>query len=144
MAKCLRLKGNDLSECDFSKPSLTSQSEVLIEVLRAGVCGTDLHILDGHFGANQDVIMGHECVGKIVELGSEVKGFKVGDVVVVNPHGACGDCYYCHRNCPHFCMKKALDASLGMRRDGAFAPYTIAPGDSLYAVPEGVSSVSAS
>ena len=137
--KCLKLKGNELEKVDFVKPQLTKSSEVLIEVLRAGVCGTDLHILEGVFGANQGVIMGHECVGKVAEVGSEVTECKVGDVVVVNPHGACGDCYYCHRDCPHFCMKQALDASLGMRRDGAFAPYTIAPGKSCYVLPPKVS-----
>ena len=139
--KCLKLKGNELEQVEFNKPELTKSSDVLIEVLRAGVCGTDLHILEGIFGANQGVIMGHECVGKVAEVGAEVVSCKMGDIVVVNPHGSCGDCYYCNRRCPHFCMKKALDASLGMRRDGAFAPYTIAPGESCYLLPSNVSLV---
>ena len=45
--KCLKLKGNELEQVEFNKPELTKSSEVLIEVLRAGVCGTDLHILEG-------------------------------------------------------------------------------------------------
>lgn len=70
--------------------------EVLIKVNACGLCGTDLHIVSGEFtGALPGVVIGHECSGTIMEIGSEVKAFQVGDRVAVDPNRACGTCSYC-------------------------------------------------
>jgi L-iditol 2-dehydrogenase len=136
--KALKLKGTwlELAECD--KPTIDNQSDLLVKVMRAGICGTDLHILEGIFSADQGLTLGHELVGQVETVGSAVTEFKAGDLVVVNPHGHCGDCFYCKRNCPHFCTKKSLDASIGMHRNGAFAPYCVVPAENCYILPEGV------
>ena len=69
--------------------------EVLIKVAYAGICGTDIHILHDQFAYYPPVIMGHEFSGEIVEVGSKVTSFKVGDRVVAANSAPCMECYYC-------------------------------------------------
>ncbi len=81
---------------DVPEPKIEKSTDVLLEVLAASICGTDLHILEvppGH-PATPGVILGHEYVGKVIEVGSEVQNLKVGDHVVVDPNITCGFCDY--------------------------------------------------
>ena len=104
------------------------RDDVLIKVLHTGVCGTDLHIVewDGWAQANVAVplVIGHEFVGEIVERGSNVSGFEVGDLVSGEGHVVCGRCRNCMAGRRHLC---AHSIGLGVNRPGAFAELVSMP-----------------
>lgn len=94
-------------------------------VLKVGsntVCGTDLRILRGEKSAGIDVgtILGHEIAGYVAEVGSDVEGFALGDLVAINPTVPCGRCHYCTRGLEHLCLHASL---YGYRIDGGLAEY---------------------
>jgi L-iditol 2-dehydrogenase len=102
---------------DVPEPSI-SDEEVLIAVKACGVCGTDLHIYHDEFPYWPPVILGHEFSGEIVNVGSKVTGWKIGDRVVGEPHTlACGSCYLCRTGNPQLCAQKR---SPGWGINGAF------------------------
>ncbi len=106
--------------------------EVLVKVKACGICGTDIHIFKGEFPAKFPVIPGHEFSGIIEEVGENVKNFKKGDRVAVNPNIPCGKCYYCKKGLPHFCVDWN---AIGIHLLGAYAEYTIVPEPNLYKIP---------
>lgn len=111
--------------------------EVLVEVKAAGVCGTDIHIKHDKFPYWPPVILGHEYSGVIVELGAEIKHFKVGDRVVGEPHTkACGVCYLCRTGNIQICSQKR---SPGWGIDGAFTKYLKVPEQLLHRIPDELS-----
>ena len=103
-------------------------NDVLIEVLRTGICGTDVHIYDWDAWAQKTVpvplVVGHEFVGRIVELGSNVKDFQVGDIVSGEGHVACGRCRNCLAGRRHLC---ADTVGIGVNRPGAYAEFLALP-----------------
>jgi threonine 3-dehydrogenase len=103
-------------------------NDVLIEVLRTGICGTDVHIYNWDAWARKTVpvplVVGHEFVGRIVELGSNVKDFSVGDVVSGEGHVVCGRCRNCMAGRRHLCMETS---GIGVNRPGAYAEYLALP-----------------
>ncbi|MCG5052349.1 MAG: L-threonine 3-dehydrogenase [Myxococcales bacterium] len=107
--------------------------DVLIRVLRTGICGTDLHIYkwDAWAAAHVPVplVIGHEFVGQIAEVGSNVKGFKVGDVVSGEGHVVCGHCRNCMAGRRHLCDKTK---GVGVNRPGAFAEYVALPQSNVW------------
>lgn len=108
--------------------------EVLIEVKAAGICGTDVHIKHDSFPYWPPVIMGHEFSGVIVEIGSEVSGYQVGDRIVAEPHTkACGKCELCRTGHIQLCASKR---SPGWGIDGAFARYLTMPEHLLHRIPD--------
>jgi L-iditol 2-dehydrogenase len=112
-------------------------NEVLIEVKAAGICGTDIHIRHDTFPYWPPVIMGHEFAGKIVQTGSEVNDFKVGDRVVAEPHTkACGKCELCRTGHIQMCASKR---SPGWGKNGAFAKYLTMPEHLLHRLPDSIS-----
>ena len=109
---------------------------VVIDLAACGICGTDLHIWHDEFKSWPPVVMGHEYVGRIVEVGPDVKGWKVGDRVVCEQHAmACGHCYSCRRGAVHLCPEKR---SQGIGIDGAFAEKVALPAWLLRRVPDNV------
>jgi len=85
---------------DSVKLNELGPDQVLVKVHACGVCGTDLHIYQGAEGSatvTPPVILGHEFAGEILEIGSRVHGFVVGDRVCIDPNISCGSCYYCQR-----------------------------------------------
>ena len=107
------------------------QGEVLIKTELAGVCGTDLHIHEGHFLAEFPLIPGHEMVGIISALGDGVTQFKVGERVTVNPVVSCGNCEFCREGKPILCHNRK---GLGTNWPGSFAEYMIATQDLVFKV----------
>jgi len=103
-------------------------NEVLIEVLRTGICGTDLHIYDWDAWAQKTIpvpmVVGHEFVGRIVECGSNAIGFHVGDIVSGEGHVVCGRCRNCLAGRRHLCKDTS---GVGVNRPGAFAEYLALP-----------------
>ncbi|PIQ92299.1 MAG: L-threonine 3-dehydrogenase [Parcubacteria group bacterium CG11_big_fil_rev_8_21_14_0_20_39_14] len=109
--------------------------QVKLKVLVASICGTDLHILNvppGH-DATPGIVLGHEYVGEVTEIGSRVKNVKVGDRVVVDPNIKCGMCYFCRNDMASLCRDMT---TLGIFCDGGFAEYNVAPAKQLFAIPK--------
>jgi L-iditol 2-dehydrogenase len=122
---------------DRPVPKPARPDEVLIEVLAAGVCGTDIHILEDKFPYWPPVVLGHEFCGRVAEAGAQVTAVKVGDRVVGEPHTrACGKCYLCRTGNRQICPMKR---SPGWGIDGAFARYLVMPDVLLHKVPDGMS-----
>lgn len=105
--------------------------EILLRVDVCGVCGTDLHVHEGEFGARFPLIPGHEFSGKIVELGSQVKGLQTGQRVTASTTQACGYCFYCKRG--DFLLCENL-GGIGVEINGAFAEYIKVKGDLAFPI----------
>src|SRR5437879_5060928 len=103
-------------------------NDVLICVDRTGICGTDLHIYKWDAWAQQTIpvpmVVGHEFVGEVVEVGSNVKDFFPGEVVSAEGHVVCGRCRNCLAGRRHLC---ADTKGVGVNRAGAFAEYLALP-----------------
>ncbi len=116
------------------------EDEVLIRVKKASICGTDLHIYKWDLWAQQfvkmPVIVGHEFVGFIAELGKNVKGLKVGDRVSGEGHLTCGYCRNCRAGRRHLCRHTI---GIGSQRNGCFAEYLTLPATNVFKVPVSIS-----
>lgn len=103
-------------------------NDVLIKIRKAAICGTDLHIYKWDEWAKKTiktpVIIGHEYMGTVVEVGSEVDRVKVGERVTVEGHISCGFCRNCRRGRQHICDHTV---GIGVHRDGGFAEYISVP-----------------
>lgn len=115
--------------------------QVLVEVKYCGVCGTDVHAysLPGIF--DWKLILGHESVGYVREIGEGVEGFTVGDRVAVGPPGDCGSCYACNTGNPNTCPNAFPNTlGIGPNTQGAYAQYVRShfPQNELFKIPEGV------
>ncbi|HEV7655314.1 MAG TPA: zinc-dependent alcohol dehydrogenase family protein, partial [Mycobacteriales bacterium] len=116
--------------------------DVIVSVAGCGICGTDLHILEGEFAPTLPVIPGHEFAGEVVAVGPEVPAdrIRVGDQVAVDPSLHCGECYYCRRGRGNLCENWA---AIGVSTSGGAAEYAKAPFANCYKLPEGVSTADA-
>lgn len=126
---------------DAPKPDLSS-GDALIEIKACGICGSDIHGMDGSSGRRQPpIIMGHEASGVICEVGSEVKDWSAGDRVTFDSTVYCGACAYCLRGDVNLCEdRRVLGVSCDeYRQHGAFAEYLRVPARILYAVPDQLS-----
>src|SRR5580693_8474073 len=112
---------------DVPEPQ-TGINDVKIRVLKTGICGTDLHIYDWDTWAQKTIavplVIGHEFVGEIAEVGSNVNDFKPGDLVSGEGHVVCGRCRNCLAGRRHLC---AHTQGVGVNRPGAFAEYISLP-----------------
>ncbi len=103
-------------------------NDVLIRVLRTAICGTDMHIYHWDSWAQKTIpvpmIVGHEFVGEIVEVGSNVVDFHPGQIVSGEGHVVCGRCRNCMAGRRHLC---AHTSGVGVNRSGAFAEYLALP-----------------
>jgi len=105
--------------------------DVLIKVVVAGVCGTDLHLHDGEFGPTYPLVPGHEVCGEVVELGSQVTSLTVGDLVTFDNTNSCGHCAECRRARPGYCTTLLAQ---GVNAPGGFAEYVLASADRCFIV----------
>src|SRR5215471_12195127 len=112
---------------DVSEPTI-GINDVLIRVQKTGICGTDLHIYNWDAWAQKTIpvpmVVGHEFVGEVVEVGSNVKDFKCDDVVSAEGHVVCGRCRNCLAGRRHLC---ADTKGIGVNRTGAFAELISVP-----------------
>ncbi len=133
----------DVAECGcplklFERPTPTPQgTEVLLRVLAAGVCHSDIHFWDGVYdmgggkqlklterGITLPLTMGHESVGEVVALGPDAKGVKIGDRRLVYPWIGCGQCPVCTRGEENLCTKPKF---IGVHRPGGYSDHLIVP-----------------
>ncbi|HOD84311.1 MAG TPA: alcohol dehydrogenase catalytic domain-containing protein, partial [Phycisphaerae bacterium] len=109
-------------------------NDVMIQVLRTGICGTDLHIYNWDEWSRRTVpvglVIGHEFTGRVVEVGSNVKDFHPGDIVSGEGHVVCGRCRNCLAGRRHLCKETS---SVGANRPGAFAEYLVLPMTNVWA-----------
>ena len=116
-------------------PQIIETTDVLVEMEAASICGTDLMLLKDPPGfiGKKGMVLGHECVGKVIETGPNVGGLKPGDRVVLEPNLHCGYCYYCKNGEPNMCDNEVIK---GVTTDGVFAKYFVAPEVSLTKIPD--------
>jgi threonine 3-dehydrogenase len=117
---------------DLPEPTV-GRDDLLIKVLRTGICGTDLHIraYDGwaQRAIRPPLILGHEFVGEVVKAGANVTEINVGDLVSGEGHLVCGQCRNCLAGRRHLCSRTI---GLGVARDGAFAEYVALPASNAW------------
>ncbi|HEX8095640.1 zinc-dependent alcohol dehydrogenase family protein [Jatrophihabitans sp.] len=109
--------------------------QVVVEVAGCGICGTDLHILQGEFAPTLPIVPGHEFAGTIAATGPEVTGLKVGDRVAVDPSLYCFECYYCRRGRNNLCENWG---AIGVSHPGGAAEYAVAPMANCVPLPDSV------
>lgn len=111
-------------------------NDVLLKVRANGICGSDIHILEGVTPTGSiPQILGHEFAGEIAEVGSEVKNWQIGDRVCVDSIVSCDSCYNCLRGRESICVTRKL---LGIHLDGGMAEYARVPARNLIRLPENV------
>ncbi len=118
-------KGLELRQVPKPKVGI---DDVLIKIHKTAICGTDLHIYNWDAWSQKHIepprVIGHEYVGEIAEIGSNVKGFKIGDIVSGEGHIVCGHCRNCRGGNAQWCHNTQ---GVGVQRDGAFAEYLCIP-----------------
>src|SRR5437868_12992063 len=140
------MKMRSFQVCQCSAPLQMNEAEaptptgtqVLLKMLAAGVCHSDLHIWDGYYeigggkklmladrGIKLPLTMGHENVGEVVAVGPDAKDVKVGDVRLVYPWLGCGECAICKTGDEQLCRTKT--ASIGVFRAGGYADHLLVP-----------------
>jgi threonine 3-dehydrogenase len=124
---------------DVAVPEV-GHNDVLIKIRRTAICGTDIHIYKWDDWASSTIpvplAVGHEFCGEIVECGSEVKGFEIGDRVSAEGHITCGVCRNCRAGRRHLCMNTI---GVGVNRSGAFAEYLSVPAFNVFKIPDSIS-----
>jgi L-iditol 2-dehydrogenase len=132
---------NDLVFEEVPAPKILDD-QVLIRVRACGICGSDVHGMDGSTGRRRPpIIMGHEASGVIAEVGERVTGWNKGERVTFDSTVSCGSCWFCQRGMINLCdNRRVLGVSCAeYRQDGAFAEYVAAPHRILYRLPEALS-----
>jgi threonine 3-dehydrogenase len=124
---------------DVPRP-VVGHNDVLVKVKKTGICGTDIHIYTWDEWSQRTIPVpmhiGHEFVGEVAEVGSEVTGFQPGDRVSGEGHITCGNCRNCRAGKRHLCRNTQ---GLGVNRPGCFAEYVALPAFNLFRVPAGIS-----
>ena len=113
---------------DKTKPTIIEPTDAIVRVTLGSICSSDLHIKHGSVPrAVPGITVGHEMVGIVEELGSEVKGVSVGDRVTVNVETFCGECFYCKHGYVNNCTSPHGGWALGCRIDGGQTEYVRVP-----------------
>ncbi|MBI4786035.1 MAG: alcohol dehydrogenase catalytic domain-containing protein [Chloroflexi bacterium] len=125
------------------RPRLTAApGQVIVKVKYCGICGTDVHAYQSDGFLPPGLVLGHETVGTIAEIGEGVEGWEFGERVAVGPPGPCGDCYYCRQGRSAICVH-AFERTNGLAPgcDGGFAEYVRVryPRNMLFRLPDQVS-----
>ncbi|MEV4235583.1 alcohol dehydrogenase catalytic domain-containing protein [Nocardia sp. NPDC049737] len=131
--KALTYQGpQQISYTEFPDPALPGRDGAIVRVTASGICGSDLHIYAGHgFTDGTGYSVGHEAVGEIVELGSDIRGFAIGDRVLVSASVGCNRCAKCKAGIVAACERHPIPADacygLGGSLAGAQAEYLAVP-----------------
>ncbi len=125
---------HDVRVEDVAEPAAAAGGEVVLEVVRAAICGTDASEWDhGPILCRPGVVLGHEFVGRVADLGAEVTALHVGDRVVSGAGISCGHCFWCLRRRTNLC---ADYRTLGLQIDGGLAEYVASPASICRLVPD--------
>ncbi len=139
MARAARFHkaGEPLKLEDLPRPKVDA-NDVLLKVKAAGVCHSDIHIMDGVVTVATPVTLGHEIAGEVEEVGSSVSQFKKGDRALVHFLSPCGSCMYCLQGRGMQCANLFSRPGYGFSVDGGYAEYCKVDADRLVPVPEDV------
>ena len=122
-----------------AEPQIINSSDIKIKIIYSGICGSDLQVLKKNQQIVTDIIIGHEAVGEIVEIGKEVTEYRVGEKVIIDPNQYCCDCYYCRKGLTNFCEAENGLQIAGINIDGTFAEYFVCNQRYIYKIPESMS-----
>jgi 2-desacetyl-2-hydroxyethyl bacteriochlorophyllide A dehydrogenase len=120
----------EVTSVDLPAPG---ETDIVVRVEACGICGTDLHIVEGVARSTPPVVLGHEYAGRVVEVGKRVRGIKTGDRVAVDPNISCGTCFYCRRGLVHLCSSLV---ALGVDRHGGMAELCVVPAAQAFVLGE--------
>jgi D-arabinitol dehydrogenase (NADP+) len=124
--RAIRFQGlGQLTLVDIPQPT-PGPGQVLLRVTVAGICQTDVHIVQGHFPVRPPRVLGHEFSGEVVALGTGGSGLDIGQPVGVSPATFCGQCAYCQRGQPQQCRNFRC---LGNTEDGGWAEFAVIRAD---------------
>ena len=140
--KALVLKEYNRLEYEEVPDPVVGPEDVLIRVKACGICGSDVHGMDGSTGRRiPPITMGHEASGVVAETGARVTSWKAGEHVTFDSTISCGTCRFCQRGQVNLCdHRRVLGVSCAeYRQEGAFAEYVAVPAHTLYRVPEDLS-----
>lgn len=111
---------------EIENPKIIDSKDAIVKVQLSSICTSDFHIINGQIPrANKNIVLGHEFVGEVVEIGSEVKKLNIGDRVSANCITFCGECYYCKNGFINNCEKGGWE--IGCRINGCQAEYVRVP-----------------
>ena len=120
-------------------------NDVKIRIKKTAICGTDMHVFNWDEWSQKTIpvpmTVGHEYVGEVVDIGSEVRGFNIGDRVSGEGHITCGHCRNCRAGRVHLCRNTI---GVGVDREGAFADYLVIPAFNAFKIPNNISDEMAS
>ena len=123
---------------DVPEP-VTGPNDLKIRVRKTAICGTDIHIYNWDDWSRKTIpvpmVVGHEFVGEVAEIGSEVEGFRVGDRVSGEGHVTCGHCRNCRAGQRHLCRNTV---GVGVNRPGCFAEYVVIPAMNAFKLPDAI------
>lgn len=135
------VKPGELRIIDMEKPHIDEKNNILIKMRAAGICGSDVGIYHGtNAAATYPRVIGHEMVGVVEEIGSNVKKLKVGDRIIVNQVVSCGECYPCRHKRGNVCDHLEVR---GVHRDGGYREYMAVPEEDCYILPDNLSDADA-
>ncbi|MEW6377798.1 MAG: zinc-dependent alcohol dehydrogenase family protein [Thermodesulfobacteriota bacterium] len=133
LQKISPIEKEPLKMVDLLKP-FPGPKEVLVKVSACGVCHTELDEIEGRVQPNLPIILGHEVVGRVESLGSEVTKFNIGDRVgIAWINSACGKCHFCQEGNENLCFEFK---GTGCHRNGGYAQYTVVSEDFACSIPE--------
>lgn len=128
---------------NVQEPRITEDDDIIVKTYKCGICGSDLHMYNGHsIGRQVGFCVGHEAVGEVVEIGRRVRRFKPGDVVIVSAGVGCGSCRHCLAGDITLCENNLMQCyGLGPALQGSQAEAVRVPlGDfNIALIPEGIS-----
>ena len=135
--KAIVLDGSGRVELtEMPSPAPTAADDVVIAPAAVGICGTDLHLVDGSYAAGRyPVVPGHEFAGTVTAVGSDVRGLACGDLVAVDPNVSCGTCRWCRTGAYNLCLRLE---PVGVARDGACAELVTVPARVVHPLPTGI------
>lgn len=135
------VKPEELRVIEIEKPVIDEKNNVLIKMTAAGICGSDVGIYHGtNAAATYPRIIGHEMVGRVAEVGENVKNLKVGDRVIVNQVTSCGHCYPCKIGRGNVCDNLKVR---GVHIDGGYREFLAVPESDCYILPDSISDTDA-
>ncbi len=128
---------NNLQVIDVEKPVIDEKNNVLVRMTAAGICGSDVGIYHGtNAAATYPRIIGHEMVGRVSQIGENVKNLKVGDRVIINQVTSCGHCYPCKIGRGNVCDNLKVR---GVHIDGGYREFIAVPESDCYLLPASLS-----
>jgi L-iditol 2-dehydrogenase len=128
-------KPNDISYTEINTPT-AGNGEIRIKIQKIGICGSDVHIYKGHRLLEKPVIIGHEGIGIIDQIGEAVNGRTIGERVVIEPNIPCFKCKPCMAGKGNICINKRV---IGVNEHGSFAEYICVPEAFAWKIPDSIS-----